>query len=239
MTDHTIVLEGEVGSFAYGLNVSTSDHDYHRIIVEPLDTLIGVEPALGTHRVTPRGDGEKSQQGDTEVTVYPLRNYVTMAAKGNPNVLPVLWTTNVVVDDAYGIRGIREQFIHKPMVNAHLRFTESMARSLRGETKPKVNRPELISKYGYDTKLAAHALRVLIQSTELAEHRTMTMPMTESHREHVLSVRNGGVSLDDVLTEITDRSAYLESLIDSLPDAADSRVLNEWLRGVYLSQASA
>lgn len=236
MTDYPIVLEGEIGSFAHGINVGSSDHDYIRIVLEPLDTLLGISAPLDTFRLRPRDEGARSQEGDTETTVYPLRKYVAMAAKGNPNSLPLLWTTNVTVPDTYGLTGIREQFIHKSMAYAHLRFAENLKQCLLGTRAPRVNRPELIEKYGFDTKTASHALRMLIQSCELSELGTMSMPMTAENRAHLIDVRNGLVPLESVLSEVDELTAKLESLIYGLPNTADMSVVNAWLVEVYTRQ---
>ena len=63
------------------------------------------------------------------------------------------------------------------------------------------NRPELVERYGFDTKYAGHVLRLAYQGIELAETGRLALPMREPARSHIIDVRTGKVSEADVLAE--------------------------------------
>lgn len=228
MSEH-IALEGEVGSVAHGLGLPTSDCDLMRVEVETLDSLIGISPAPQTRRENPRLEGEKSQQGDIDITVHPLRKYLRLAIDGNPNVIPLLWTSNITYKDKYGLRTLRTEFITKRLVKAHIGFATNMLKRIDGDKPPRVNRPELIEEHGFDTKSAYHAVRVLIQAGELCRDGFMPMPMQPKNREHILKIRRGEVSLKDIYGEINELTGDLLRVSQNVPDETDVDAINNWL----------
>lgn len=55
MNDKPLLIEGIVGSVAYGLNTATSDVDYAGIYVEPTERLLGLHPP-SRERATAKGE---------------------------------------------------------------------------------------------------------------------------------------------------------------------------------------
>ena len=47
-----------------------------------------------------------------------------------------------------------------------------------------MNRPELIERFGYDTKYAMHALRLGFQGTEISTEARLSLPMQDHHRAY-------------------------------------------------------
>lgn len=94
---------------------------------------------------------------------------------------------------------------------------------------------ELSQTYGYDTKYAMHALRIAHQGYEPLTEGHITLPVPEPHRSPLMRVRAGAVSLEDVLTELHDRTARLEQVIlrSDLPDEVDRVTIDRFLVDAY------
>ena len=100
----------------------------------------------------------------------------------------------------------------------------------------KVNRPELIERFGYDTKYAMHALRLGVQGTEISTQARLSLPMKDDHRAYLLDVRQGKVSLDDVVVRLEELETTLGSLLEDgsvLGDEPDTVTVNRLLGDLY------
>jgi len=114
-----------------------------------------------------------------------------------------------------------------------LGYMDQQRRGMLGIGGAKIpSRPELVEKYGYDTKYAAHALRLAIQGWELVTNGRLTLPMPEGDRESVLRVKQGLVARSTVVNMITD---YEEDTHDRLvgghtplPPKPDRERISAW-----------
>lgn len=231
------LIIGEIGSYAHGLNRDDSDHDYIGIYADPPAALIGLEPQRGSVRERDKPEGVKSEPGDSETQFYGLRKYVDLACQGNPTVLTLLFTPNLIHPDLIGLQASRRIFLSKRLVARHMGYADSMFARLTGQRAPRTNRPELIEAHGYDTKAAFHAIRLLIQGHELLTRHTMTMPMQDLPREFLLDVRNGKHPKERCLDEIMfwrDRIKAAEATT-TLPDHPDMARVNKFLLDAHLS----
>uniref|UniRef100_UPI0019397AAF hypothetical protein n=1 Tax=Agromyces humi TaxID=1766800 RepID=UPI0019397AAF len=106
---------------------------------------------------------------------------------------------------------------------------------MEGDLAGNVSRPELVSEWGYDVKFAAHYLRLGYQGLGVIEHGTLQMPLEGEVREHILAVRAGQVSYDDVIAEGVELERKLEAGLEStsLPENVDMEWLNGWLAGAH------
>lgn len=232
---HVVAIEGEVGSIAHGLGVPESDHDLMRVVLEPLDSLLGVSAQVETERLRPRGDKEASMPGDTEITVYPLRKYASLALAANPNVMPLLYTPTLTAPDTIELQSISEAFLSKKVAHTHGALALNAVKRLKGELPPRVSRPEEVSKNGYDTKAAMHAIRALYQGIELCTLRKIVMPVPAPMRDTLLDIRRGKIPLEHVLNMADVLGTYLEQCANQLPEHPDLGRVNGFLKDVYLS----
>ncbi len=84
---------------------------------------------------------------------------------------------------------------------------------MKGEKAHTVNRPELVEKYGYDTKFAMHALRLGFEGVELLSHRTLTLPVVEPNLSTLRAIRSGQLKFIEVLQLIDETEVKLRSLL--------------------------
>jgi len=78
-------------------------------------------------------------------------------------------------------------------------------------------RAALVEQFGYDTKYAMHLLRLGHQGVEFLETGGLTLPMPEPTRSHLMDVRQGKVSEQEVLTEGGELEQRLTDLLDHSP----------------------
>lgn len=225
------ILRGVVGSTAHGTGLDGhEDRDEMGICVEPPDYVCG----LGlfehyTHRTA--AEGVQSGPHDLDLTIYSLRKFCRLAAKGNPSVVALLWLPSYITLTSLGeeLLAIRDAFVTKEAGWRYLGYLQSQRRGLVGEKSTRTHRPHLVERFGYDTKYAMHALRLGYQGVEYLTERRITMPVAEPLREHLRSVRRGEHDLSAVIAEIDEVAAKLRTVTERTPGGADYRTINRFL----------
>jgi uncharacterized protein len=136
----------------------------------------------------------------------------------------------VIKDAGVDLRGVREIFLSRQAGERFLGYLGSQREKMVGGSGH-TNRPELIEKYGFDSKHGYQALRLAIQGAELMDTGAITLPMAAEHREFLLAVRTGGYSKDEVIAQLDQRvEALVRAMEDSrLPEAPDYAAVNAWL----------
>lgn len=181
----------------------------------------------------------RSGPEDVDVTVYSLRKWMKLAMGGNPSVLIPLFVPmeSCVLVKEYGaqLRASYSSIVSKRAGDQFLGYLNNQRESMVGIRKPKVNRPELIEKYGFDTKYASHAVRLGYQGCELMETGKLTLPMPLGPRQHVREVKLGRYSQADVLDMIGTITTRLEKAVQDteLPDEPDWDWANQFLIEAY------
>lgn len=239
------ILRATVGSTLHGLHVpGADDRDEMGVCVEPPDYVMGLRDfEQWTYRTQP--EGVRSGPGDLDVTVYGLRKYCRLAAKGNPSLLVLLHAPveahSVLRPIGADLRAIADKFASKMAVRKFLGYMTAQKERLLGERgQMRVKRPELIETFGYDTKYAMHALRLGRQGIEFAETGRLTLPMPEPHRTDLLAVRTGAFNLSHVTEMYEDLQRRLEMALHStgagacqLPQEPDWHGIDSFLMRAY------
>src|SRR3990172_8836493 len=201
IAEKNLIMLGIVGSTLHGLNVlGQDDHDEMGICIEPPEYVIGLKQ-FEQHVFRTKPEGIRSEAGDTDRTIYSLRKYVRLALKGNPTVQLLLYhpTHNPILPPAIELQRNAWRFISRRAGQAFLGYLVAQKQRLLGERgQMDIHRPELIEKFGYDTKYAMHMLRLGYQGIELVTTGRITLPMPESDRQLVYEVRKGEKPLEFV-----------------------------------------
>lgn len=228
------------GSTSAGLSLGTGDRDELGIRIEPREAVLGME-RFEQHVYRTKAEGEPSDVGDLDLTVYGLRKYLSLACKGNPTIVNLVFIPEEFVVHqtplADELRGMAPYFLSKAAGGAFLGYLAAQRQRLLGERGGrKPQRPR--NEKGYDGKYASHMLRLGFQGIELLESGRITLPMPSKEREYCLAVKRGEVELDDVLTRTGELERDLADLRDLSPlrDEPDRQAINEWLADVYLRE---
>jgi predicted nucleotidyltransferase len=235
----------EVGSTLHGISAGSDDLDQMGVCVEPMSAAFGLggifkQDIYRTAEIREGRKGVPSHPGDTDRVIYSLRKWVRLALDGNPSVILLLFAPQEKVwhcdERGAELRSMAEHFASKRAGNAFRGYLISQRQRLLGERGQKnVTRAELTEKFGYDTKYAAHMIRLGYQGVEYMQTGRLTLPLRPSERDRCLAVRKGEVSMNDMLTECGLLEQKLEDLLDTspLPDDPNEALVETWMLDQY------
>lgn len=252
------ILRAQVGSGVHGTSIiGQDDRDEMGICLEPPEFVTGIArvPAgLDAENSTvdfqqyqrhtvwdePGGLANRSGAGDLDVVIYSARKWARLALSGNPTVLLLLFVPDdeVVYRNAAGAELVdnAHRFVSRLAAERFRGYLAAQRKAMTGESGAHTNRPELVAVHGYDTKFAMHALRLGVQGVELLTTGRITLPVPESDRAYLRSIRRGEVPLPEVIAAIDDAEQQLIRLRTSsdLPPEPDRSWVDGWLHRSYL-----
>lgn len=227
------------GSALHGAKVEGYDDlDIYGVYVEPPEKIIGVDSY--EHFVwSTSGNDQKNGKDDIDITIYGLQKWANLACKGNPSILHFLFANNIL-DTTKGfdtwfhaVRKYREAFLCKKHSKQFLGFASAQLMRMTGERSRNVNRPDLVEKYGYDTKFAMHVIRLLVECEELMRSGVITLPSPE--KELLIGIRTGQQTEDWVIREATRRMELCKEAEakSPLPEQLDRNFISKVIAEAY------
>jgi uncharacterized protein len=212
---NSVLLEGIVGSTAYGLAGPHSDVDRLGVFAAPTAAFHGLHPPTDQR-------ASMVEHEPSDVTRHEARKFCLLALTANPTVTDLLW----LPDELYEIRtplgteliGLRYAFLSAPRVrDAYLGYaSQQVNRLLHKGSDPRT------------PKHARHLLRLLRQGEQLYATGTLTVRLADPERYHAFGA---AVAADpglarSALAEAEDRFAATTSV---LPDRPDEPAVERWL----------
>jgi uncharacterized protein len=228
------ILRVEVGSTLHGAAIEGQDDlDLMGVFIEEPDTVIGLEPCeTFTHRTKP--EGVRSEPGDVDYSAHSLRKFMRLAVGGNPTIIQLFFAPeekcHVLTEAGKRLRRMAPYIVSKRAGAAYLGYLIQQRMRMTGERGQKdVKRPELVEKYGFDTKFAMHALRLGFQGMELMRTGRLTFPSPQL--DVLQAVRRGARTLLQTKEMILAAETLLVQAIDesSLPKDADKDAVTRFL----------
>ncbi|WP_160690948.1 nucleotidyltransferase domain-containing protein [Clostridium sp. C2-6-12] len=111
------------GSIGYGTNLDNSDIDLRGITIERKENMYGFQSF------------EQFEDTETDTVIYGLKKFVSLALKGNPNILELLGTKDehIIYMNKYGeaLRKNKELFISKRVINTFGNYATAQLRRLQ------------------------------------------------------------------------------------------------------------
>ena len=241
IAERGLIIRSLVGSTIHGLELAgTDDRDEMGVCIEPPDYVAGLKH-FETYVFRTKPEGVRSEAGDLDFVVHSLRKFARLALKGNPTVLLLLFVNpeQLLLRTALGdeLQALAPAFISRRAGSAFLGYLTAQKERLLGERgQLRVKRPELVDEHGYDTKYAMHVLRLGYEGRELLATGRISLPMRDTERERVMSVRRGEVPFNDVLTEIGEMERELADLVETspLPPEPDRDAVDRFLVTAHL-----
>lgn len=225
------ILRGLVGSTAHGINiVGQDDRDEMGVFVEPPENVCGLRPCDHyIYRTQP--EGVRSCPGDLDLTLYSLRKFTRLATQGNPSVVLLLWLPEYITMTALGKRLVemRTAFVSRESGERFLGYLVSQKMRMKGERTKKVSRPDLVEKYGYDTKFAMHALRLGMEGIDYMTEGRLVLPVREPNLTTLRDVRNGRLNFGDAVALIEATEVRLRAAVDACTLEPDYAAIDRFL----------
>jgi uncharacterized protein len=225
------------GSELHGAKVGiTDDLDLYGIFMETPEEAIGLQPRA--HFIwSTASDDRRNGPEDVDLTLYSLRRWAHLAAKGNATALHFLFAdaTAVSNDVWMEIQASSALFLAKHSAEQFLGFALNQKKRITDEAGrgKKGRRPEYECIHGYDSKAAMHCLRLYLECIELMREGRITLPRPE--REFLIGVRRGKYTLEQFEHLVEDLRNQAESAAASspLPDTVDQHAISRLIARVH------
>lgn len=224
MTNSEIAIQNRAirlvnGSRLYGTFTPESDYDYIAVYVEPPEVVF-TSRKIDTIKMHSRGPGEKAGSLSADGQQYSLRHFMALATQGNPSVLTCLFAPEKYWLDVTPVgRLLMDSAPDYASLAAAPRFKgylKSQLDRLNGLKKGHIpNRPELVERYGYDTKYALSVARLALQGIEFFNTGTIVSPMSPVQIKTLLSIRHGEFSFGYCLEYIRELERLMLKAIES------------------------
>lgn len=209
------------------------------VCIEPPKVMLGVN-RFELYEYNTAAQGQRSGSDDIDLNVYGMAKWVRLIINGNPShLLPLFAPETLIYHQNWAGKMLRENrhlFLAREHAQRFLGYLNKQRQHMVGDLAPRTNRPELVEKYGYDTKYAYHSLRIAMQGIELMSKANIVLPMVEHQRRYLIDVREGRYTQSEVLEKLGKLEAELLHAAEStvqLPERVDIDFVNDWLVDLY------
>lgn len=237
LEDRTILLT-KAGSVIYGTNVETSDTDYKGVCIPPKEYYLGLKSINEYNKSGGKNFGEHNTKDDIDIVICHINKFVRDAMQGVPNNLDILFCRDedIIYVDEFGkeLRSIRKEFLSKEIYKKFCGFAMAQRYKLDIKKQNGTGRQDLVEKFGYDTKFAYHAIRLLYCAKQILLTHDYCSYRPEEERKLLLDIRAGKYTLEGIF-EMFDRldkeihQHYDESTLQKTPNY---HKINKWLIGI-------
>lgn len=234
----------EVGSTAHGIsNPETGDDfDYTVVRLESIAELVIGEPSAQSMMIRTQPEGQRSRAGDIDLNVFTLRRFARLAANSNPSILAAIFSPFVHKGGPVDFEELGWIVASRRAGEAFLGYMRhNIERWVGTRGQKDTNRPELVEAYGFDTKYAAHTIRLGIQGIEYMREGRFSMPLRKDLANEIISLRTGGMSEDEALRWARGLEEDLRSAIkrSPLPPSKGGISVDNFLLQAYQSSLSS
>lgn len=241
MFDKIQIMECYRGSKAHNLYLPPED----KMGIDDIDT-IGVYAYPLQYYLTLEGYNNKKdvfeQKGEFDVVEYELRKMFHLMAGMNPNVIATLFTRKedyLTITPAWQlVIDNRNLFINKNLAfRTYGGYSRSQFKKMTSYSKEGYmgeKRFKLVEKFGYDTKNAAHLIRLLKMGIEFLRDG-LTIVYRTTDREELLSIKKGEWQLEAIkkYADKLFKQLEIEYKKSKLPDKSNNIKINKLLFEVF------
>lgn len=209
------------GSIIYGVNNDMSDVDIVGITIPPKeiifperfnDAIYGFDHIETFDQWQNHHMLDNVRKREYDYCIYGIVKYIKLCSENNPNVLETLFVkpNHVIFQDniAKYLRENSKIFLHKGSLSKFRGYSVSQMKKIKNQqnsTNPK--RAKLIEKFGYDTKFAGHAVRLLLEAEQISREGDLIL---DRNAKFVNNVREGEMSLEQLEKFVETKLLQLE-----------------------------
>lgn len=225
-----IILQALVGSHNYNLDTPDSDKDYKYFVFPTFDDLY--ENKLYSKNVVTEKE---------DYSVHDIRKIPSLLWKANLNFIEILFSKEyrVPMPDYYSMDIVKFLIGNKDRLstmNLPTLFSAACGTSMQKQfqmLKDSPARHENIEKYGYDTKSACHAVRLIdfllrMERNNMNVFLSMMYEPDDPNRKLLLDIKNGKYTLEEVqeiIKEKETKALKSEGIFKS--QKTDKKILEE------------
>ena len=243
--DGNIQYETVMGSEAYGSATPSSDIDIYGFCIPPqhilFPHLVGIIPGFDRnvqgfdqyqqhHIIDADAHAGKGQEYD--ISIYGIVKYFRLCLDNNPNMIDSLFTpqdcVRFLTPIADMVRENRKLFLNKGAWPKFKGYAMSQISKMH-QKKSNSHRKWMVEKYGYDTKFAAHAVRLLFEAEQIFTTGDINL---RRDSDHLKLIRSGEFTKDELIEWIKPKVARLEEIKDTstvIPDKPRTSEVKELL----------
>lgn len=236
--DHSI-LTAYRGSISHGMYLgrdSIDDRDLMALCVLPIDYYFGLSEfgSRGTREI---------KDGEWDVVVYDIKKAIGMLLNGNPNILSLLWTDpkyiTHITREGQMLLDYRHVFVGKHVYKPFVGYAYSQLHKMehgayQGYMGEK--RRELVNQFGYDTKNAAHLIRLLRMCREFLGNGELIVERPDA--DELLAIKRGEWGLEAIKREAEREFASCKAAYEKsrLPETGNKAGANRLLIDIIISR---
>jgi hypothetical protein len=221
---------GKAGSVAYGTSTHDSDVDYRGVFLAEPRHLIGLSN-VETY----------TEDSPIDLQCFELRHYARLCLKGSPLQLEMLFYPEDTIEfrtcNWDELVRIRKSFLGKHLKKTLGGFAQGDIRRIEGNLTQKCGAKGklLIQKYGYNTKHAASAWRLLRMAELLWTTGELVVRLPESDRKEIVAIKQGKYQRDEFLNIMKGEDERIFALADKadLPALPDFKLVETTIIGIY------
>lgn len=215
------------GSIAHNMYVpqnkpdSIDDKDTMTVCIPPLEYYFGLSEfgSRGTQEI---------KKGEWDIVVYELKKFIRLLEQGNPNVLSLLWCNDRhilhITEEGKLLRANKNLFVGRHAFHSFSGYAKGQLHRMTHmafEGYMGAKRKGLVEKFGYDTKNAAHLIRILRMGIEFMNEGVLYVERSDN--QELLEIKRGEWGLERVKEEADRLFKRAEDAYDrcKLPDRPD------------------
>lgn len=193
-----IILEGVVGSHAYGLATSESDIDLKGIFVYPVTEILKLHKPI-----------ETINQTDPDIEYHEVEKFIRLAASCNPTILELLYLPEyrILTEEGKLLIENRKIFLSKLVYKTYGGYALAQAKKLYHKGMD-------FTRY---EKHARHCFRLLFQAEQLLTEQTLDVKVKNPEE----LFRIGKQEPTELLEQFEIQFKKLDSIPTTLPNKPD------------------
>jgi predicted nucleotidyltransferase len=232
------ILLGYVGSISHGTHIPKTDPN----CIDDIDILgiaiandshyygLDIDPPFISKHGKKSSEQQEVQKDQWDCVVYEIRKAFKLLTMQNPNIMAILWLQDkdyiYVSETGRLILDNRNIFISKQAYHSFVGYAHSQLHRMSHFPDQKQaymgeKRYELVQKHGYDTKNAAHLIRLLRMGIEYLGDGTLRVFREDA--AELKDIKSGKWTMDQVTKEAERlftlaQEAYVRSNLPAYPD---------------------
>lgn len=225
-----VAFMAKAGSAAYGTMTPTSDIDYRGVFLAEPEHLLGLSN-VETY----------TEEQPIDLQCFELRHFVRLCLKGSPLQLEMLFYPEDAIAEMTPAWE-RLLTIKRSFLGTHLKatlggFAQGDIKRIAGNSMSKCGAKGklLVEKYGYNTKHAANAYRLLQMAATLFTTGEFVVRPSEGVREEIIAIKNGKYSKEEFLKwiEVEDKRIFALADKSGLPSKSNFEVAELAVMDIY------